>query len=117
TIVPLHIFEPRYRQMVEDMLDGPGRLVMGTVLEGHEGEIADAPPLYPVAGIGEIGRHEHLPDGRFNILLVGLARVRIREVESDRLYRKVETEALEEIPVAEERQRALRGELHKAILA
>jgi len=117
TVVPLHIFEPRYRQMIEDLLDGPGRLVMGTVVDGHENELAGAPPVYPIAGLGEIGRHERLPDGRFNLLLVGLARVRVHERESDRLYRKVEIETLEEIPVAPERERALRAVLQKAILA
>jgi Lon protease-like protein len=117
TVVPLHIFEPRYRAMIGDLLDGPGRLVMGTVLPEFERELADAPAMYPTAGLGEIGRHEHLPDGRYNILLVGIRRVKIREVESDRAYRKVEIEALEEIPVAKERQNALRTELQKAILA
>src|SRR5215468_1542148 len=88
-LLPLHIFEPRYREMIGDLLDGPGRLVMGTVLPDHESELPGAPPMYPTAGLGEIGRHEHLADGRFNILLVGLSRVSIREVESERLYRKV----------------------------
>jgi Lon protease-like protein len=117
TVVPLHIFEPRYRALIEDLLDGPGRLVMGTVLEGHEQDLADSPPLFPVAGLGEIGRHERLPDGCFNLLLVGLMRGRIREVESDRLYRKVEFEPLEETPVPEAKERRLRTALQKAILA
>ncbi len=117
TVVPLHIFEPRYKQMIEDMLDGPGRLVMGSVLEGHESELAGAPPVFPIGGLGEIGRHERLPDGRFNILLVGLTRVCMHEVESDRAYRKVEFEPLEELQVPEPRQRALRSALQKAVLA
>ena len=117
TVVPLHIFEPRYKQMIEDMLDGPGRLVMGSVLEGHESELAGSPPVFPIGGLGEIGRHERLADGRFNILLVGLTRVRMHEIESDRAYRKVEFEPLEEIQVAEPRQRELRAALQKAVLA
>lgn len=96
TMMPLHIFEPRYRQMIEDSLDGPGRIVMGTVLEGHEPELQGVPPVHPIAGLGEIMRHDRLPDGRFLILLAGLARVRIREAASDRLYRKVESLPLEE---------------------
>jgi Lon protease-like protein len=117
TVVPLHIFEPRYRQMIEDMLDGPGRLVMGSVMEGHESELAGSPPVFPMGGLGEIGRHERLPDGRFNILLVGISRVRMHEVESDRAYRKVEIEPQEEIAVPEKKERAIRDALHKAILA
>jgi hypothetical protein len=116
TVVPLHIFEPRYREMIADMLDGPGRLVIGSVLEGHESELAGSPPVFPIGGLGEIGRHERLADGRFNIVLAGLTRVRMLEVESDRAYRKVEFEPLEEIQVPESRQRALRAKLRKAVL-
>jgi len=95
-VLPLHIFEPRYRQMIEDTLDGPGRIVLATIVSGHEHEHLGAPPVEPIAGLGEIGRHERLPDGRFHLFLVGLARVRIREVPSDRLYRRVEAEPIDE---------------------
>lgn len=114
-VMPLHIFEPRYRQMVEDSLDGPGRLVLGTIVGGHEAESAGAPPIHTVAGLGEIGRHEKLADGRFNLLLVGLARVFVREVPSDRLYRKVEWSPAPEIPVAAEHAADLRARLLAAL--
>jgi Lon protease-like protein len=116
-VMPLHIFEPRYRCMIEDMLDGPGRLVLGTVLEDHAHELAGAPPVLEVAGLGEIARHVRRDDGCFDILLVGMSRVRVREVASDRPYRRVETELLAEKPVARESQDALRAALHRAILA
>ena len=117
TVMPLHIFEPRYRQMIEDSLDGPGRLVIGTVLEGHDGDLAGSPPVHDIAGLGEIARHERLPDGRFLIMLVGLARVRISEVPSDRLYRKVEASPLTEVPVGDEQEERLRQSLVDAVLA
>ena len=92
-VLPLHVFEPRYRQMVEDLLDGPGRLVIGTLLtEGPlptDHATSDAPPVLPVAGFGEIVRHQRLDDGRFQLLVLGLARVRFTEVPSERLYRRV----------------------------
>jgi len=100
TLIPLHIFEPRYRQMIEDILDGRGRIVMGTVLPGHEDEAAGKPPIHSIAGLGEIVQHRRLPDGRFDIRLFGLGRVQVREVESDRLYRKVAVEPLVEVEVA-----------------
>ena len=81
-ILPLHVFEGRYRQLVEDSLDGPGRILLPTVI--GEGEPA---PLLPVAGLGEIVRHEKLDGGRFHIWLLGLSRVHLDEVASDRPYR------------------------------
>jgi len=55
-ILPLHIFEERYKQMIQDILDGPGRIVLATVQDGHEDDLAGSPPVYPIAGLGEIGR-------------------------------------------------------------
>jgi len=117
TVMPLHIFEPRYRQMIEDSLDGPGRLVIGTVLEQYAHELAGTPPVHGVAGLGEIARHERLPDGRFVIMLVGLARVQIREAPSERLYRKVEAVPLTEVQVKAVEEKRLRADLTEAVLA
>lgn len=114
-ILPLNVFEERYRQMVEDCLDGPGRIVLGTIQAGHEGEAAGAPPIYPLAGLGEIGRHERLADGRFNVLLVGLQRVLVKEVPSARLYRKVEVIPAAEVPIALEHEKVLRKRLLAAL--
>ena len=44
-VLPLQIFEDRYRSMVEDSLDGPGRIVLGTVMDGHEEELKGSPPV------------------------------------------------------------------------
>ncbi len=115
-VMPLHIFEPRYRQMIEDSLDATGRMVIGTVQEGHEAFMPEAPPVYPIAGLGEIGRHERLPDGRYLILLVGLTRVHLTEVPSDRDYRRVAVQPVEERQVPPEREDALRGRLSEAVL-
>jgi len=117
TALPLRIFEPRYRQMVEDLLDTSGRLVLGTVMPGHEKAVMGAPPVHCVAGLGEIARHERLADGRFNIFVIGLTRVRLSEVESDRLYRKVEVAPLAERPVPPSEADALRRELTAAVKA
>lgn len=114
--LPLHVFEPRYRQMIEDLLDRPGWLVVSSIVAGHEHESAGAPPIYPVGGLGEIVKHTRLADGRFLVTLAGLARVRIREVESDRLYRKVEFEALQEVEPPRKEAGELREKLRQAIL-
>ncbi|MFT5284279.1 MAG: Lon protease-like protein [Planctomycetota bacterium] len=119
TLLPLNIFEPRYRKMIEDLLDGPGRLVMGTIVEGQDG--VEIPAIYPMAGLGEIGRHERLEDGRFNIWVMGLKRVAIEEVPSDHPYRMVSTESVVEVEpdgkekdlLTESLRRALDGVLEK----
>ena len=117
TLMPLQLFEPRYRQMIEDSLDGPGRLVVSAVQEGWQDQLAGAPPVLPVAGLGEIARHERLPDGRFMIWLAGLARVRLREVPSERLYRKVEVVPLPEEPPPGDQEGPLRARLREALVA
>ncbi len=117
TVMPLRIFEPRYRQMVEDLLDTSGRLVIGAVVPGHEREILGAPPVHPVAGLGEIVKHEHLPNGHYVIMVMGLQRVRLNEVPSARLYRKVAVEPLAEAPVPDDSAGALRRQLSAAVLA
>jgi len=114
-VMPLHIFEPRYRQMVQDLLDRHGRLVLGTLVEGQAAQ--DVPAVHPIAGLGEIGRHEKLEDGRFLIWLIGLGRVRIEEVSSDRLYRRVRIESVEEWDVPREEEAGLRARVQAALLA
>jgi uncharacterized protein len=94
--LPLHIFEPRYRQMVTDCLEGNGAMVIALLAPGAGPAPARA-PVHPVAGMGVIVAHEKLPDGRFNILLQGLARVRLEEVPSDRLYRLARAQILTDV--------------------
>src|SRR5260370_6859992 len=72
TVMPLRIFEPRFQQMVEDLLDTSGRLVIGAVVPGHERELMGAPPVHPVAGLGEIVKHEHVPDPHHPTLAIAL---------------------------------------------
>ena len=115
-VMPLHIFEPRYREMVEDSLDGPGRIVLGAVLQDHHDDLEGSPPVFPLAGLGEIARHEKLPDGRFLIWLVGLARVRIEETPSNKPYRQVNFELIHEVQPDPAKTSLIRKRVVKAIL-
>lgn len=95
TLLPLHIFEPRYRQMIRDCLAGDRRLAMTLLKPGWERDYYGRPPVHPIAGAGEIIQHEELPDGRFNILLRGTMRIGITtEVPSDKPYRLVRARPL-----------------------
>lgn len=116
-LMPLHIFEPRYREMIEDSLDGPGRIVMGSVTEEPRTNTDGEPEVLPVAGLGEIARHEKLPDGRFLIWVFGLARVRIEEIPSDQPYRRVRFAPLQEVEPTEREVEELSGPLRAAILS
>ncbi|TVQ64207.1 MAG: hypothetical protein EA379_02395 [Phycisphaerales bacterium] len=92
-VAPLHIFEPRYQQMIGEALDGPGQIAVAA-FEGDrwKQEYHGRPPLRPAVCIAQIVQHERLPDGRFNILLQGVCRARIEEEvdpDADRLYRAV----------------------------
>jgi Lon protease-like protein len=71
--LPLHIFEPRYREMVRDAIDGSGQI--GMVQPSGSGD--DKPPVYEVGCLGEIVGVEELEDGRFNIVLLGSSRFRM----------------------------------------
>ncbi len=95
TVLPLHVFEPRYRQMVQDVLGGDRRIAMALLKPGWEREYYGRPPVYPIAGAGEIIQHEELPDGRFNILLRGTMRIAIlAELPPDKPYRLVRARPL-----------------------
>ncbi len=97
-VLPLHVFEPRYRQMTEDALAGDGLVTMVMIRPGHEHEQPGDPPIEPVGCLGRILQHERLPDGRFNFLLLGRRRVRLaRELPAaGRLYRRAEAEILDD---------------------
>jgi hypothetical protein len=96
TPTPLHIFEPRYRQLVGDALDGDRTMCLATLQDPTDG-LETRPPIHPIAGAGVIEADERLPDGRYHILFRCLARVRlVAELESDRAYREFCTELLQD---------------------
>lgn len=72
--LPLHIFEPRYRQMVRDALDGPS--MIGMIQPRGNGEPS---PLFTIGCVGRIGEVSETPDGRFMLTLTGLHRFRVAE--------------------------------------
>jgi Lon protease-like protein len=92
--LPLHVFEPRYRAMVSDALARDRRI--GMIQPRGEG---DRPALFDLGCIGQIVEVEALPDGRFDIVLEGLARFRVvRELDVATPFRQVEAELLADAP-------------------
>lgn len=94
----LHIFEPRYRQMMSEALADDKLLTLALLKPGWESDYHGKPELYPIACIGKIFAEQELPDGRFNLQLRGLSRLRIiTEHNTDKLYRSAQAELLEDI--------------------
>jgi Lon protease-like protein len=99
TLLPLHVFEGRYRAMVTDVLARDKRLAVVGLKPGYEAAYGGRPPVYAVAGMGEVVKWERLASGRYNILLKGDGRVRIeRELPADTLYRMILGERLADVP-------------------
>lgn len=88
TVVPLHVFEARYRDLVRDCLASKRLLGIPMLLTGWESDYGGRPPVQSVAGVGRIIQHHRFPDGRYNIAVEGLGRVRINhEYPPEQNYR------------------------------
>jgi len=87
TRMPLHIFEPRYRQMVKDVLAADERLGIVLLKPGWEQNYYGNPPVYPYGTLGTIEQSIALDDGRYNILVHGDVRFRIVTIDSESPYR------------------------------
>jgi Lon protease-like protein len=116
-VQPLHIFEPRYRQMTRDALAADRLIAMVLLRPGWEADYQGRPPLHAVACLGRILAEERLDDGRYNLLLRGLRRVRLlEEIPTEALYRTAHVELLEDEPPAEQKvRRELRRRLAAAV--
>jgi Lon protease-like protein len=110
-LLPLHIFEPRYRTMLADSLATHKCLAMALLLESDGAIEGGQPRIARVAGVGTIAQHELLADGRSNILLKGCARVSLDELPFEAPYRRARARLLEpiETPVSTSEYTGLRG--------
>ena len=116
--LPLHIFEPRYREMVADALDGDRMIGMVLLRPGWEANYEGTPPVFPIGCAGLITHHERLPDGRYNIILRGLQKFRIRGEDEGRSYRVARIETIHEPsgPFEEDDIRAARRKLESLLV-
>src|SRR4051812_34602219 len=101
-VLPLHVFEERYKAMTADALRGDRQIAMALLKPGWERDYYSRPAIEPVVCIGTILTHERLPDGKYNFLLQGHTRARVaREIAGGKDYRLatlepvVEAEAME----------------------
>ena len=94
--LPLHIFEPRYREMFADAIESDRLIGMVLLRPGWKETYDGRPPVYPIGCSGLITHAERLPDGRYNVVLRGLERFRILEEDHTRSYRRALVEPLAE---------------------
>ena len=94
-LLPLHVFELRYRAMIEDCLEGSKLLsVVHFDLEAPVDEFGH-PPISEIAGVGEVIQSRRLPNGRYDIVVAGRARVRLAELPFNPPYRRADLEVLQ----------------------
>lgn len=112
-LLPLHVFEPRYRRLVEDCLGTNGPLAVPEMLPGGEKDAFGSPPLHPYAGIGVISVFRARPDGRMNIVLKPLGRVKLlgERADAPQPYRVGVAELLEDEPAPTVELEKLGGKL------
>jgi len=91
---PLHVFEPRYREMLLEALVSDRIIGMVMLKPGHEDDYFGTPPVFAVGCAGVISQIEELPDGRYNIVLTGLTKFRIKAEKTTRTFRLAEVEAI-----------------------
>lgn len=94
TLLPLHIFEERYRTMTREALAGERKIVMVLLREGWETSYHQNPSVHEIACLGQIEDFEELEDGKYNIVLAGINRVRLLREVRHSPYRLAEVEQL-----------------------
>jgi Lon protease-like protein len=97
-LLPLHIFEDRYRQLIQDLLDGPEPRRFGVIAikKGRETGIEGVSSLYEVGCTATLRETEENDDGGFELVAVGTQRFRLQELDESRPYLQGEVEFLPE---------------------
>ena len=116
--LPLHVFEPRYREMVADALASDRIIGMVLLRPGWDRDYEGSPPVYPIGCSGVITHVERQTDGRYNIVLRGVERFRIVDEDHTRSYRRATVVPVPEATVPADRDaiRRYRSKL-EALLA
>lgn len=117
TLLPLHIFEPRYREMTADALASEQMIATALLKPGFEPlYYTRRAPIHPTINVARIVGHQRLSEGNYNILLRGLARARIVAESDERPYRLAQIEPVQTFcSSGETRSDELREELEGAI--
>lgn len=98
TVLPLRVFEPRYRQLVDDAVrSSEPRIVMALLRPGWESDYYGSPQIFEIGGLGILAEVEERDDGDLNIVLEGQSRCRIVSFTQEDPYRVATIEPLVEL--------------------
>jgi len=114
-LLALHVFEPRYRRLIRDVIARQLTLAVPRLKPGFDASYYGAPPVFELCGVGEISEYSELPDGCFNIVVRGLGRVRLVEELRSQPYRVARAEVPLELPAEAGVGKVLRSELAKQV--
>jgi len=94
----LHIYEPRYRTMLEEAVEDDRLIALGVLAPGWEQQYEGRPALHPTACLCRIATHQRTDEGTYNVLLLGVRRLRlIRELPPEKPFRMVEAEIVDDV--------------------
>ena len=112
-VLPLHIFESRYREMLEDAVQSDDLITMATLEPGYtSSDYYSRPPLAPVVCVGRVTAHKITEKGTYDLVVIGLQRARIEhEIEPVRSFRRAKVTLLPENPGSEEDRNTVRAAL------
>ena len=116
TYLPLHIFEPRYRDMITDASQNGHCIGMVLLKEGWENDYYGNPPVFSLGCVGRIKNVQPLADGRSNVILHGLSRYNIKEEFFDASYRRAKISIRENQPFLDPVDSSIRLALTKLAL-
>jgi ATP-dependent Lon protease len=94
----LHVFEPRYRAMIEEAIETDRLVALGVLAAGWENDYEGRPPLRQTACLCRIATHQKTKQGTYNVLVLGVRRLRLlRELPPKKIFRVVEGELLDDV--------------------
>lgn len=102
TILPLHVFELRYRTMVREALSGERMIALAQLEPGYEGDYYGSPPFHPLGCLARFEEVEWLPNDSYDLRVLGLARVRFDRIVKEFPYRAAQVSLVPEAPYTED---------------
>jgi uncharacterized protein len=107
-MLPLHVFEPRYVQLVDDLLqDDSDLLALALLKPGWDAKYFGQPDVFPIAGVGRLVSCQRLPNHRYNILVEGIGRAELSELPLQHTYRQAHYRLLDEVEIEDPAQSEL----------